>query len=196
VIAAELSFARAAQEKGQWTAFSESATGDAVMFVPQRVNAREWLRGRANPAQAVRWQPQQVWASCDGSLAVTKGPWQRADGSVGYFTTVWQRQSNGDYKWILDQGDTLTQPLAAAEMIAASAADCTPREAAQTFTAGESSWSAQAQAAGAVTGNGASRDGTLAYHYLVRPSGARETAVFMLKDGRMQEVMRSEVAAE
>ena len=94
VVAAELAFARAAQEKGQWTAFAEFAADDAVMFVPEPVNAQAWLKGRANPPQAVRWQPHQVWSSCDGSLAVTKGAWQRPDGSVGYFTTVWQRQGN------------------------------------------------------------------------------------------------------
>src|SRR5690606_10184248 len=39
VVAAELAFARAAQEKGQWSAFAEYATDDAVMFVPEAVNA-------------------------------------------------------------------------------------------------------------------------------------------------------------
>ena len=97
VIAAELAFARLAQEKGQWTAFLETSTEEAVMFVPQPVNARQWLRGRANPPQAVRWQPHQVWSSCDGTLAVTKGAWQRPDGTVGYFTTIWERQRDGDY---------------------------------------------------------------------------------------------------
>src|SRR5690606_6301016 len=91
VIAAELAFARAALEKGQWTAFAEFAADDAVMFVPQPVDAGEWLRKQRDPAQAVRWQPHQVWSSCDGTLAVTKGAWQRPDASVGYFTTVWQR---------------------------------------------------------------------------------------------------------
>jgi hypothetical protein len=41
VISAELAFARLAQEKGQWTAFRQTATSDAVMFVPQRVRAQD-----------------------------------------------------------------------------------------------------------------------------------------------------------
>ena len=127
VIATELAFARAAQEHGQWTAFAQFAADDAVMFVPQPVNARQWLRQQPNPAEAVRWQPHQVWASCDGSLAVTKGGWQRPDGSVGYFTTVWKRQRNGEYRWVMDQGDTLAQPLPAPEMIQARVADCVTR---------------------------------------------------------------------
>ncbi len=72
VIATELAFARAAQEKGQWTAFAEFAADDAVMFVPEQVNAKEWLKRQKNPPQAVRWQPHQVWSSCDGTLAVTR----------------------------------------------------------------------------------------------------------------------------
>ena len=82
VIATELAFARAAQEKGQWTAFAEYATDDAVMFVPEPVNAKDWLKRQVNPPRAVTWQPHQVWSSCDGTLAVTKGAWQRPDGSV------------------------------------------------------------------------------------------------------------------
>ena len=86
VIAAELAFARLAQEKGQWTALLETSTGNAVMFVPQPVNAHEGLRRQTNPPEAVRWQPHQVWSSCDGTLAVTKGAWQRPDGSVEAIT--------------------------------------------------------------------------------------------------------------
>jgi hypothetical protein len=70
------------------------------------------------------WQPYAVWMSCDGSMGVTKGGWQRPDGTVGYFTTVWRKQKNGAYKWQLDQGDALAQPLAAPEMISGDVADC------------------------------------------------------------------------
>ncbi len=50
VIATELAFARAAQEKGQWTAFAEFAADDAVMFVPQPVNAEGMAEEAAEPA--------------------------------------------------------------------------------------------------------------------------------------------------
>ena len=101
VIATELAFARAAQEKGQWTAFREYATSDAVMFVPEPVNAQDWLKKQQDPPQSVTWQPHKVWSSCDGSLAVTKGASQRADGSTGYFTTVWQAK-DGAMQQVID----------------------------------------------------------------------------------------------
>lgn len=124
VVAAELAFARAAQDKGQWTAFADYAADDAVMGVPEPVNAKDWLRKQQNPPRAVTWQPHQVWSSCDGSLAVTKGAWQRPDGSVGAFTTVWERQKDGGYKWVLDVGETLDSALAEPEMVAAEVAVC------------------------------------------------------------------------
>ena len=124
VIAAELAFARTAQEKGQWTAFREFAAREATIFVPQAVDAQDWLKQQTDPAEAVKWQPHEVWSSCDGSLAVTKGAWQRPNGSTGYFTTVWQRQKDGEYKWVMDQGEPLDNPLAAPEFIRTEVADC------------------------------------------------------------------------
>ena len=126
VIAAELAFARDAATRGQWTAFAQFAAPDAVMFVPQMVWAQQWLKGRANPAVAVKWQPHEVWSSCDGSLVISRGAWQDQK-AFGYFTTIWQRQFDGSYKWVFDHGDALKEPLDAPEMLAAHIADCPPR---------------------------------------------------------------------
>lgn len=182
VVATELAFARAAQEKGQWSAFRDYAADDAVMFVPQQVVARDWLKQQANPAQAVKWQPYAVWSSCDGSLAVSKGAWQRADGKVGYFTTVWQRQRNGRYKWVLDQGDTLAQPLPEPEMIAAQVADCS-RAAPPEIP----------PAAGRTVGW--SDDKTLQWTVQVKPDNSRSFAVKRWTGSGYEEVLRSDVAA-
>jgi hypothetical protein len=197
VIAAELAFARAAQEKGQWTAFADYSTDEAVMFVPEAVNAHDWLKGRADPPQAVRWQPHQVWSSCDGSLAVTKGAWQRPNGTVGYFTTVWERQRGGEYKWVLDQGNTLAEPLAAPELIAAKVAQCErsdgPQPRRERF--GSATIRPTLCEGGRCNGDGASADGTFTYAYAVTAQGRRLT-VQMRENGAMLEVLRSEVSAE
>ena len=192
VVAAELAFARAAQDKGQWTAFAEFATKDAVMFVPQPVNAQAWLKGRANPPQAVRWQPHQVWSSCDGSVAVTRGPWQRPDGSVGYFTTVWQRQGKKrtEYRWVMDQGDALAAPLVAPGMIEARVAEC-PRPMAHHAAVVDLP---QCTAQGC-SGGGRSGDDTLEFRYETLPDGARTFRVLMRNAGEMEQVVLSEVAA-
>ena len=73
VIAAEIAFNRLAQQKGQWTAFRETAADDAVMFVPQRVVAKDWLKKQADPPASVSWSPSIVYVSCDGLLAASTG---------------------------------------------------------------------------------------------------------------------------
>ena len=67
VIAAEIAFNRLAQKKGQWTAFRETAADDAVMFVPQRVVAKDWLKKQADPPASVSWSPSIVYVSCDAA---------------------------------------------------------------------------------------------------------------------------------
>lgn len=124
VIAAEIAFNRLAKEKGQWTAFRETAADDAVMFMPQKVVARDWLKGRADPPAPVSWAPSTVYVACDGNLAASTGNWTRPDGSVGYFTTIWRRDKKGRWKWILDHGDTLSTPRAAPDFMTGKVATC------------------------------------------------------------------------
>lgn len=194
VIAAEIAFSRLAQDKGQWTAFRETAAPEAIMFVPERVRAAEWLKGRADPPVPVRWQPHSVWTSCDGSAAVTHGAWQRGDGPVGYFTTVWQRQgggrgTDGGWRWLLDHGDALPAPLAAPEMIAARTADCS--KVTDAIVPGVMDRD------GALLDDvvGSSRDGSLVWNSSVRPDGGREITVWLWQGGELREVLTDTVAA-
>lgn len=217
LIAAESAFARLAREKGQWTAFAETSAEDAEMFVPQRVLAKVWLKGRANPPQAVQWQPSAVWMSCDGSAGVTFGSYQAGGGDKapgGWFSTVWQRQpKKGDYKWVLDQGGDLAAPLAGADFITGKVADCPPRLRRNPFAddpppppkpdknappplrplAGPIP--PVSAVAGADSKDGRSIDGTLVWRSTVLPGGTREWTVWMWQDGTMNEVLkRTELA--
>ncbi len=184
VVASEFAFARAAQEDGQWTAYSDLAADDAVLFVPQPVNAKTWLKGRANPPQAMIWRPHRVWSSCDGSLAVAQGGTQLADGSAGYFTTVWQRQEDGSYKWTMRASGALDAPLVEPEMVQTQVATCTPRPA---TAAGE-------EAQGGPSG--ASRDRTLSWSTQVAPDGSRIFSLLMWDGEERNEVLHQEVAPE
>ncbi|MEQ1724932.1 MAG: hypothetical protein ABL882_03280 [Sphingopyxis sp.] len=124
VIATEHAFDAAAARDGQWTAFRAFAAADATMFTPQPVNAQTWLSGRADPPHSVRWQPHELFISCDATLAVTTGAWQRANGNFGYFTTVWRKQADGIWKWVLDHGDELTAARTAPEAPVVHLPDC------------------------------------------------------------------------
>jgi len=104
-IDAERAFASDAQRVGQWTAFAKYADRDAVMFTPQAVWARDFLKARKDPPKSVAWSPARSFVSCDGRTAVNTGPWWGADGvHHGYFTTVWQRTKTG-WHWVYDGGD-------------------------------------------------------------------------------------------
>jgi hypothetical protein len=181
VIAAEIAFSRMAQEKGQWTAFRETAAKGAEMFVPDRVLAQDWLKGRADPPIPVRWQPTEVWSSCDGSYAVTRGAWQRP-GSVGSFVTVWQRQNDRGYKWVLDMSLADEAAVASSDTVTAQVADCQrgKRE-------GPQSQPVPLQDA---TGgrSGKSDDGTLGWSAR-SDKGARSFTLWIIKDGASRVVL-------
>jgi hypothetical protein len=113
---AERDYARAAQTRGQWTAFRATAAPDALMFVPQPKPALEWLEGRPDPPVSVMWWPARSWLSCDGRLAVNFGPWLRKGGALaGTFTTIWARAEDGAWRWKLDRGNSVPRPIAAGD---------------------------------------------------------------------------------
>lgn len=182
VIAAETAFARQAKEKGQWTAYRANAARQAVMFVPQMVLAADWLKDRVDPAQPVTWQPHIVWSSCDGSLVASHGAWQNGPSRTGYFTTLWQRQKKGEYRWVFQHGDMLAFPLDPPEMIAALVAECPdrdqPRPKKKKDRDPDIAWDPAQR-------SGQSDDGTLAWEVTVTPDGARNLSVNWRKDGTM-----------
>ncbi|MGX7896452.1 hypothetical protein [Tsuneonella sp. HG222] len=184
VIAAELAFARAAREIGQWTAFRQFATSDAVMPAPNPRPVAEVLKGRADPAQVIVWEPDLVWASCDGSHALSTGPATYPDGSKGRFATIWQRQGRSEYRWVLDQGFDLEDGYAKPDLIAAHIADCPPG----TPAAGNATtWPDRS--------SGQSRDASLTWETRFAPDCARTFIVRARVEGEMREVFRREAAA-
>jgi hypothetical protein len=173
-VEAERAFAADAQTLGQWTAFRKWAADDATMFVPQPVNAQAFLKDRRDPAQAIDWWPTASFISCDGSLAVNTGGWKRPDGSVGYFSTVWQRQADGGWKWVVDGGDTLKIPRDRSATPIAKTATCLERGRAL---------GVRVESPGDTVGQGRSKDGTLFWSWTVTPSGER-TFTASIWDGR------------
>lgn len=187
LVAAEIAFNRLAREKGQWTAFREYADENGVMFVPEAVRAKDWLKGRKDPPASVQWQPYQVWMSCDGSAGVTRGAWQRPDGSVGYFTTIWKRQKKGTYRWVLDHGDTLAQSLEVPDMLSARVASCSGKAQLPPPSAPPADivhW-----------GPGFSADGTIYWNATVRRDGTRNVIVHLWNGKGFDPIVQDKVAS-
>ncbi len=184
-IAAEIGFARLAQDKGQWTAFRETSAPEAVMFVPQRVKARDWLKSQKDPAEAVKWQPHAVYVSCDGNAGVTTGAWQKGPAN-GFFTTVWLRDPlKGKIAWVLDHGDTLATPREAPEFIASKQAICGARPAVP-IEAGEVDEDMAV---------GLSPDQTLSWTSTVRADQSRRVTIRLWDGTTMATVIDDQVAA-
>jgi hypothetical protein len=184
VIAAEIAYNQLAQEKGLWTATRATMGRDAVMFVPERVLAADWLKGKVDPPKSVTWQPYQVWTSCDGSAGVTHGAIQLSKGKQGYFTTVWFRQPDGKFKWIVDHMDVLEKPLAAPEMIVAKTATCT----------GRVSVPISAPPEGVEMRVGTARDQTLNWTTMVNADLSRSVSIQTWNGTEFVEVLRDTVA--
>ena len=180
---AERAFNAMAQARGQWTAFRTFATPDAVMFNPQPEKVQELLKNAREPKIAVQWWPGESYVSCDGSVAVNTGPWVLPKAS-GYFTTVWQRQADGGYRWVYDGGDGLTNSLPLAEKPLVRRAKCHAGPLPQ-----------PAAVEGAKEGAGASADKSLQWHWTVWPDGRRVFTVMLWNGRGWQRVLHNKIAA-
>ena len=183
VIDAERAFAADAARDGQWTAFRRWAAPDAMMFVPQPVKAQDWLKDRQDPPKSVEWWPTASYRSCDGRTAVNTGGWQAADGSVGYFTTAWQQQADGSWKWLMDSGDGLTAPRPRPAQPVTKQAACKGGPTQPPLPGGSD------------RDFRTSADLTLGWGWIVRPDGARHVFVGLWDGTRIADVVDDQIAA-
>ena len=189
VIAAERAFARMAVEKGTWTAFRHYATKDAQFPPPPGwTSVQQSLKGTPDPAQPVIWGPDAAWSSCDGSFAVTTGEAVFPGGRKSRFLTVWQRQNDGEYRWVLDQGFASPGGELSPDSIPARVAEC-PKGTRLYDRADRRARRA------AAWGTGAADDGTLAWATAIAPDCSRTATVRMAGPEGMQEVFRRSEAA-
>jgi hypothetical protein len=193
-IAADFALNREARDRGEWTALLAAAAPDAMLMVPQPVWAQTWLKGRANPEVAAERQPGEVWSSCDGSIAITRGGWSAA-GQSGWFATVWQRQPDGTLKWQFTDSGTgaAVQPT---DILVARVADCAERK------GGSPGGARLPRPVKAKTVKfkdllpldptgraGASPDGSLRWDARTAPDGTRSLTVTWKKDGAESTVL-------
>jgi hypothetical protein len=190
---AERAFYRAAQTKGQWTAFREFAAPDATVFTPQPARAHEVLPAK-NPAVAVQWWPAESYVSCDGKVAVNTGPWLRPE-SVGYFTTVWERQPDGGWKWIMDGGDGLEKPRALPEKPQVRRALCRTTNKGLILRKRFVGVQTDPPDPGLKTGGGSSPDGTLEWYWVVSSDGSREFRAEIWNGRKYEAVIFNKIAA-
>jgi hypothetical protein len=191
---AEHAFARDAKRIGQWSAFRKWADRDAVMFTPQAVWARTFLKPLKDPPNAISWRPARSYVSCDGRTAVNTGPWFKQDGAQGgYFTTVWQRTPRG-WRWVYDGGGPASGPAPAAKP-QIHRASCRSKAPGAPIIPPPPLSPKKAQTTPVDNGRGQSADKTLGWDWKVEKSGARKFRVYQWNGKSYAQVLTNDVPA-
>lgn len=188
---AEQAFARDAQRIGQWTAFRKYADPDAVLFTPQAVWARDFLKDKKDPPKSVMWRPTHSWVSCDGRTAVNTGPAFREGKAYGYFTTVWQREERR-WRWVYDNGRPLTGPVEKGPPKVHRAA-CRAKAPGAPIIPPPPLTRKEARTTPEDNGRGESADKTLGWDWKVEKDGAHRFRVFMWNGLRYAQVLYNNV---
>lgn len=179
LVSTDRAFATAAHSQGEWTAFRAFADPHAELFVPQRVQLGEFGAGRADPAVATRWKPEQAWISCDGSAGITFGRWHLPGSPMrGWYEAVWGRTGNGSYKLMLRRAGSETRRVLAKR----ARATCT----------GKPGLPITAPDVGTDFRLGASRDQTLIWSSAVSADGRVRIVVSLWDGARHQPVLVDE----
>ena len=115
VVAAERAFAAMAQEKGISAAFKTFAADDGILLVPEPTPARPHLETLGDAPGSLRWWPVYAGIAQSGDLGFTTGPFVSDDGRTkgqGWFFTIWKRQPDGRWRWLIDHGTPTAAPSA------------------------------------------------------------------------------------
>lgn len=116
----ERAFEKSVAEKGIKQGFLEFLTDEGMLYNPLPVNGKQYWRGQSDSPASLTWNPVFVDVSSNGALAYTTGNGiYRAKGKddaqafYSEYVTVWQRQTNGNYKAVIDIGINHDKPAAA-----------------------------------------------------------------------------------
>lgn len=130
VAAADIAMSRLARDKGQWAGMRALAAEDARLGEAPDRPAKDWLRGRAEPAAPMQWDPQTVYVSCNGLLAASLGRWHREGaagtaGAQGRYATIWRRvPKKGNWQWIFTAEEEQAAAPSAQDFLDGHVAQC------------------------------------------------------------------------
>lgn len=118
MVKTEQAFSKMAEEKNTRDAFLAFIADDGLLFRPGAVNGKKWMLEHPgpppeNPAKRplLAWQPSFAGMAASGDMGFTTGPWEaKADikddkpSGYGHFVTVWKKQADGSWKFVVDLG--------------------------------------------------------------------------------------------
>jgi ketosteroid isomerase-like protein len=115
MVKTEQAFSKMAEEKNARDAFMTFIADDGLLFRPGAVNGKKWMLERPVPPSdkkpLLAWQPSYAGMAASGDMGFTTGPWEaKSDikdekpSGYGHFVTVWKKQSDGSWKFVVDLG--------------------------------------------------------------------------------------------
>jgi ketosteroid isomerase-like protein len=114
MVDAERRFAKASVDANMRDAFLAFFAPDGVEFGPGPVNVKETFSKQPvspkPPPVTLDWEPVFANVSQAGDLGFTTGPYiltdnvKKAPAQQGYFFSIWKKQTNGEWKVVLDHG--------------------------------------------------------------------------------------------
>lgn len=115
MVKTEQAFSKTAEEKNTRDAFMDFIADDGLLFRPGAVNGKKWMLEHPVPPSdkkpLLAWQPAFAGMSASGDMGFTTGPWEfkgdikdETPSGYGHFVTVWKKQTDGSWKFVVDLG--------------------------------------------------------------------------------------------
>ncbi len=115
MIESDIAFAKMSEEKGMKTAFLEYIDSNGVLLRPNRepltgANAIDFLSQMNDSTNTLTWEPKSGIIAQSGDLGFTYGiytlmPKGKDSASYGTYVSIWKKQPDGKWKFILDSGN-------------------------------------------------------------------------------------------
>ena len=125
LLKADIEFSKYSENNGQIKAFIQYADDNATLMRPNSmpVNGKKEIEklysGKSDSSYVLTWKPLFAEVAKSADIGYTYGTWlliaknedQKELNSEGTYATVWKKQGDGSWKWILDTGnDGLKKP--------------------------------------------------------------------------------------
>lgn len=125
LINTDTEFFNISQKNGTGQAFIDFADNNAIMLrqdsypVTGKKEIMKLYQGREKKVTPLKWKPIKADVSNDGTMGFTYGNWEYGvkdkDGKMetvyGNYVTVWKKQPDGKWKFVLDGGNTTPPPV-------------------------------------------------------------------------------------
>jgi len=112
---ADRAFSKMSEEKGMKNAFLEYIDSNGVLLRPNQLpvigaDAIDYLIQQNDSAYTLKWEPRNGTVAQSGDLGYTYGiyalqPKQKDTILYGTYVSIWKKQANGQWKYVLDSGN-------------------------------------------------------------------------------------------